>query len=112
MVTDNSGPFRSFRYEHVITAHPELRHIHTRVRTPGHNGVRERAFQTSKYERLYREQIDDALDLVRQADTYQAEFNTIRPHKTLTWNRPSHVHHDLADPAIPNLPKPEILPTT
>ncbi|MDU3750008.1 MAG: hypothetical protein E7G28_12865, partial [Cutibacterium avidum] len=73
VVTDNSGPFRSFRFEHAITAHPELCHVRTRVRTPGHNGVRERAFQTSTYERLYREQIDDALDLVRQADTYRAE---------------------------------------
>src|SRR5699024_4811498 len=46
LVTDNGGPFRSFRFEHFITAHPELRHVRTRVRTPGQNGVRERAFQS------------------------------------------------------------------
>lgn len=27
LVTDNGGPFPSFRFEHVITAHPELRHV-------------------------------------------------------------------------------------
>ena len=63
LVTDNGGPFRSFRFEHFITAHPELTHVRTRVRTPTQNGVRERAFQSLKYERLYRQQIDDALDL-------------------------------------------------
>ena len=57
-------PSGSFRFEHFITAHLELRH----VRTPGHNGVRERAFQSLTYERGYREQINDALDLVREAN--------------------------------------------
>ncbi|WP_430393862.1 integrase core domain-containing protein [Brachybacterium nesterenkovii] len=83
LVADNGGPFRSSRFEHFIAAHPELRHVRTRVRTPGQNGVRERAFQSLKYERLYREQIDDALDLVREADAYRVEFNTIRPHQAL-----------------------------
>jgi len=41
-----------------ITGRPELRHVRTRVRTPCQNGVRERAFQSLKYERLYRQQID------------------------------------------------------
>lgn len=43
----------------------------------------------SKYEHLYREQIDDALDLVCEADVYRVEFNTIRPHEALPWNRPT-----------------------
>lgn len=42
IVTDNGGPFRSFRFEAFITAHHELRHVRTRVRTPGQNGSRER----------------------------------------------------------------------
>ncbi|WP_240730247.1 integrase core domain-containing protein [Dermacoccus sp. 147Ba] len=74
--------------------------------------VRERAFQSLKYERLYREQIDDALDLVREADAYRTEFNTIRPHEALSWTRPSQVHRGLAAPGIPNFPEHEILPTT
>ena len=35
IVTDNGGPFRSFRFEAFIATHPELRHVRTRVRTPG-----------------------------------------------------------------------------
>ena len=35
IVTDNGGPFRSFRVEAFITTHPELRHVRTRVKTPG-----------------------------------------------------------------------------
>lgn len=56
-----------------------------------------------KYERLYREQIDDALDLVRQADAYRIESNTIRPRKALAWNRPSEVHQGPADSIPPQL---------
>ena len=89
LVTDNGGPFRSFRFGALVTSRPELRHVRTRVRSPGQNGVRERAFQSLKYERLYREPIDDALDLVREADAHRVEFNTIRPHEALSWNRPS-----------------------
>jgi putative transposase len=31
IVTDNGGPFRSFRFEAFIATHPELRHVRTRV---------------------------------------------------------------------------------
>ena len=47
LVTDNGGPFRSFRFGALIAARPELRHARTRVRSPGQNGVRERAFGTA-----------------------------------------------------------------
>lgn len=65
-----------------------------------------------KCERLYLEQIDDALDLVRQADAYRIESNTIRPRKALAWNRPSEVHQGPAGSINPNFPEPEIPPTT
>lgn len=112
LVTDNGGPFRSFRFGALITARPELRHVRTRVRSPGQNGVRERAFGSLKYERLYREPIDDALDLVREGETFRVEFNEIRPHEHLAWNRPRDVHLGLADPTIPTFERDEILPTT
>jgi transposase InsO family protein len=54
LVTDNRRPFRSFHFGALIAARPE-RHVRTRVRTPGQNGARERAFESLKYERLYRE---------------------------------------------------------
>ncbi len=52
IVTDNGGPFRSFRFKAFIELHPELRHVRTKVRSPGQNGSRERGFGTLKYERL------------------------------------------------------------
>jgi putative transposase len=112
LVTDNGGHFRAFRFEHFCELHPLLRHVRTRVRTPGQNGVRERAFQTLKYERLYREDIADALDLVRIAEEFRREYNEVRPHEHLAWNRPLEVHQGLADPTIPNFPAPKTLPTT
>jgi transposase InsO family protein len=114
LVTDNGGPFRSFRFGALVASRPELRHVRTRVRSPGHNGVRERAFQSLKYERFYHEPIDDALDLVREADAHRAEFNTIRPHEALAWNRPLDVHVGRADPRDPHLsraPDPAIFLT-
>ena len=111
LVTDNGGPFRSIRFERFIASRPELRHVRTRVRSPGQNGVRERAFQSLKYERLYREQIDDIHDLVEHGEDFRAEFNTVRPHEALSWNRPRDVHLGLADPMLPNFEREEILPT-
>ena len=111
IVTDNGGPFRAFRFEAFIATHPELRHVRTRVRTPGQNGSRERGFGTLKYERLLLEEIDDVLDLVSHAEDYRTGYNTIRPHEALSWNRPVEVHTGLADPRVPNFPDPEILPT-
>jgi transposase InsO family protein len=112
LVTDNGGPFRSFRFGALVASRPELRHVRTRVRSPGQNGVRERAFQSLKYERLYREPIDDALDLVREADAHRVEFNTIRPHEALSWNRPLDVHVGRANPTTLTCPEPKTLPSS
>jgi len=87
-----------------------LDHVRTRVRTPGQNGVRERGFQSLKYERLYREQIDDIHDLVAHSEDFRSGFNTTRPHEALSWNRPREVHLGLADPGTPNFPEAENLP--
>ncbi|MER5635414.1 integrase core domain-containing protein [Kitasatospora sp. NPDC002227] len=111
IVTDNGGPFRSFRFEAFIATRPELRHVRTRVRTPGQNGSRERGFGSLKYEKLFLEEIPDALDLVRHAEDYRRDYNTVRPHEALAWNRPHDVHTGAADPLVPNFPEPENLPT-
>jgi transposase InsO family protein len=111
IVTDNGGPFRSFRFEAFIATHPELRHVRTRVRTPGQNGSRGRGFGSLEYERLLLEEIPDALDLAAHAEDYRLEYNTVRPHEHLSWNRPHDVHLGLADPTAPNFPEPEYLPT-
>ncbi len=110
IVTDNGGPFRSFRFEAFIATHSELRHVRTRVKTPGQNGSRERGFGSLKYEKLFLEEIPDALDPVAHAEDYRVEYNTVRPHEALAWNRPLDVHLGLADPLIPNFPATEDLP--
>ena len=43
---------------------------------------------------------------------YRVEYNTLRPHETIAWNRPIEVHLGLADPTIPNFDSEETLPTT
>ena len=112
IVTDNGGPFRSFRFEAFIATRPELRHVRTRVRTPGQNGSRERGFGSLKYERLFLEEIADALELIAHAEDYRREYNTVRPHEAIAWNRPHDVHIGLADPRTPNFPELENLPST
>src|SRR5660398_324036 len=109
-VTDNGGPFRSFRFEAFITTHPELRHVRTRVRTPGQNGSRERGFGSLQYECLFREEIDHGLELVEQINAYRNDYNHVRPHEAIAWNRPAEVHAGLADPTTPNFEIEETLP--
>jgi len=81
------------------------------VKRPGQNGSRERGFGTLKYERLYLDQIDDAVTLAERAEDYRVEYNEIRPHEAIAWNRPKEVHLGLADPTIPTFETNEILPT-
>lgn len=57
------------RFKKFIFDHPELPHARTR-RTPGQNGPHEREFGTLKYERLYIDEIDDALVLAKHAEGY------------------------------------------
>ena len=68
-------------------------------KSPGQNGSRERGFGTLKYEQLFLEEIDDVLDQALHAERYRVDYNTVRPHEALSWNRPHDVHVGLADPA-------------
>ena len=102
IVTDNGGPFRSFTFEAFIATRPEIRHVRTRVRTPGQNGSRERGFGTMKYEWLFREEIDDGLQLVDQINAYRHDYNHVRPHEAIAWNRPAEVYADQTTPPPPS----------
>ncbi|WP_245687807.1 integrase core domain-containing protein [Rhodococcus phenolicus] len=82
------------------------------MKSPGQNGSRERGFGTLKYERLLLDEISNALELVARAEDYRVEYNEIRPHEAIAWNRPLKVHLGKADPTIPNFEREEILPTT
>lgn len=66
IVTETGGPFQSLHFELFITQHPELRHVRTRVKSPGQNRPRERGFGTLKYERSFLDDIGDALELVER----------------------------------------------
>jgi len=53
VVTDNGGAFKGAVFARVFARRPQLRHIRTRIKSPGTNGVIERFFGTAKYEHLY-----------------------------------------------------------
>ncbi|MEV0143898.1 MULTISPECIES: integrase core domain-containing protein [unclassified Nonomuraea] len=110
VVTDNGPAFKSIAFARFFAAHPELKHVRTRKKSPHTNGVRERAFGSLKYERLYREEIPDGPTLALNAHAYRAEFNTQRPHEGIAMNRPIEVYLGQADPTTPNFSRPETLP--
>jgi transposase InsO family protein len=106
LVTDNGGAFKGHAFAAFIASRPEFLHIRTRRRSPGQNGVRERAFGSLKYEHLYRTEIETLTDLAREAEAYRQIFNHVRPHEALGLHRPIEVHHD---PALrPPLPPSKI----
>jgi transposase InsO family protein len=111
VVTDNGSCFKSNDFAAFIAGRPELIHIRTRVKSPGQNGVRERAFQSLKYEHLYREEIDDGHQLGIEVEAYRQLFNTVRPHRSLDGRRPLDVHLEACQtPPTPNPTEPETLP--
>jgi transposase InsO family protein len=111
LVTDNGPCFKSRRFAAFVDGHPELIHIRTRRKSPGQNGVRERAFGSLKYEHLYRHEIDDGHQLGLEVERYRQLFNTVRPHQTLHGRRPLHVHLDACQTRqTPKLTEPETLP--
>jgi putative transposase len=93
LVTDNGGAFKGTAFAKFIASRPELLHIRTRKKSPGQNGVRERAFGSLKYEHLYRLEIQDLPMLVREAELYRQIFNHVRPHEALGGHRPVEVYH-------------------
>jgi hypothetical protein len=111
LVTDNGGPFRSFRFGALITSRPELRHVRTRVRSPGQNGVRERAFSSLKYQRLYREPMTTLWAWSARPRPSASSSTPSGP--TKRWPGPSRRHPCRpADPAIPTFEVTGILPTS
>lgn len=111
VVTDNGPCFKAGGFARFIAKHPELIHIRTRVKSPGQNGVRERAFQSLKYEHLYRHEIDDGHDLGLETESYRQLFNTVRPHQSLAGRRPLDVHLEACQtPPTPKQTEPETLP--
>ena len=64
------------RFAAYIDRRPELTHIRSRRKSPGQNGVRERAFGSLKYEHLYRHEIDDGhAEMTRMTDLQRRNGN-------------------------------------
>jgi transposase InsO family protein len=111
LVTDNGPCFKSVRFAAYIDKRPELIHIRTRRKSPGQNGVRERAFGSLKYEHLYRHEIDDGHQLGLEVETYRKLFNQVRPHEGISMRRPLDVHLEaINDPQTTKSTEPETLP--
>ena len=102
LVTDNGGAFKGHAFAAFLATRSEFIHIRTRRKSPGQNGVRERAFGSLKYEHLYRTEIETLQDLAREAEAYRQVFNHIRPHEALGFHRPIDVHRH---PALKPQPK-------
>ena len=102
VVTDNGPAMKSVAAARWFAAQPHLTHVQTRHRAPHTNGVVERWFETLKYERLWCEEIPSGIDLAACVADFIDEYNTIRPHETLTWQRPLDTY--LTDPTLK--PKP------
>ena len=113
VVTDNGPCFKAARFATHIERRPELIHIRTRRKSPGQNGVRERAFGSLKYEHLYRLEIDDGYTLGVEVERYRQLFNTIRPHEGISMQRPLDVHLQAcnSDQTLKSN-QPETLPTS
>jgi transposase InsO family protein len=106
LVTDNDDAFKGHAFAAFTASRPELLHIRTRRKSPGQNGVRERAFGSLKYEHLYRMEIETLPDLHREAEAHRQIFNHVRLHEALGFYRPIEVQHD------PSLkPQPKITET-
>jgi len=105
IVTDNGSAMRSMAVARWFHHRPYLRHVRTRHKAPETNGVIERWFQALKYERLYRWDIADGIDLAAHVEAFIDEYNRIRPHEAIDWQRP----HDryLQNPEPSNRPTPE-----
>ncbi|MCX2163259.1 integrase [Corynebacterium auriscanis] len=108
IVTNNEGPFR---FEAFIELHPKPARVRTRVTSPGPNGSRERGLGTLTCERLFIDGIEDAVMLAERAEDCRIEYNQVRPHEAIAWNRPKQVHQGQADPNIPDFQNKKILPT-
>lgn len=51
------------------------------------------------------------LMLAKHAEDYRIEYNEIRPHEAIAWNRPKEVHLGLADATVPTFQTEKVLPT-
>jgi putative transposase len=88
IVTDNGPCFKSGRFAAWVAAQRHIVHIRTRKNSPWTNGQIERFFGACKYERLYRHDIGDGIELAHHTRDYRTIYNSIRPHEAIAMGRP------------------------
>ncbi|MCX0277277.1 hypothetical protein NLM24_43110 [Nocardia zapadnayensis] len=49
------------------------------------------------------DEIDDAIVLAERAEDYRIEYNELRPHEAISWNRPKEVHPGPGRPHHPDI---------
>ena len=108
VVTDNGPCYKSTDFAKAFMGRPELRHVRTRHYAPQTNGVVERFNQSLKYEHLYRHEITDGQDLAEHIETFRDQFNRLRPHEALGFDRP--LDRYLATPPSYALSEPKSVP--
>ena len=102
IVSDNGPAMKSLAVARWFAARPHLAHVRTRHRAPWTNSVVERWIESLKYEHLYRQEIPSGPDLAVHVTAFIDDYNAVRPHQALGWQRPLDVHQ--ADPTLK--PKP------
>jgi transposase InsO family protein len=103
LVTDNGSCFKSRGFAAWVASKRHIVHIRTRKKAPWTNGMIERFFEALKYERLYRYDIADGVDLAAHAQDFQTIYNAIRPHEAIGMARP--LEHYRQTPTT-NIPDP------
>lgn len=104
IVTDNGGCFKSRGFAAWVASKRHIVHIRTRKKAPWTNGQVERFFGALKYERLYRHDIADGVQLAGHAVDFRTIYNSIRPHEAIGMARP--LEHYRQAPTN-NIPGPE-----
>ena len=103
IVTDNGPCFKSGGFAASVASKRHIVHIRTRKKAPWTNGQIERFFGALKYERLYRHDISDGVDLAAHARDFRTIYNSIRPHETIGMARPLERYRK---PPTTNIPDP------
>jgi putative transposase len=83
IVTDNGPCFKSGGFAAWVAAQRHVRHVRTRKKAPWTNGQIERCFAALKYERLYRHEIGDGVELHRHTVDFRSIYNSVRPHEAI-----------------------------
>ena len=88
VVTDDGPAMKSVAVTRCFAVRSHLTRVRTRHRAPHTTGVVERWIETLKYERLYRHDTADGVELADHVADFTDRYDTIRPHQALDQTPP------------------------